>query len=44
VIETYRDKLDRVAELLIEKETIDHADLTSIIDGASKVEAEPISA
>jgi len=44
VIETHRDKLDRIAELLIEKETIDHADLTSIIDGAPKAEAEPVPA
>jgi len=44
VIETYRDKLDRVAELLIEKETIDNTDLASIFDGASKVEGEAIPA
>ncbi len=44
VIETYRDRLDRVAELLIEKETIDNADLVGIFDGASKVEGEAIPA
>ena len=44
VIETYRDNLDRLAELLIEKETIDNADLVSVFDDASTVEGEVVSA
>ena len=41
VVESYRDKLDSLAELLIEKETIDHDDLKTVVDGASAAAVEP---
>jgi len=44
VIANHRDKLDRVAELLMEKETIDRTDLANIVDGAPKAEAESVVA
>jgi cell division protease FtsH len=40
IIETSRDKLDRLAAMLIEKETIDHADLRAVIDGGGVASAE----
>jgi len=39
VLTTFRDKLDAVAEAVIEKETLDRAEFKAIVDGASAAAA-----
>jgi len=37
VLETYRDKLDEIANALIEKETLDADELEAIIEGTEEL-------